>query len=129
MFEIGQVERQAERLRTDLVHQDAVLRLFRPDFKTEAPPTRKSRPTKCPYFKHGELTQRIYDALRNAETIAGADITATAMRDKGLDSVNDRTMRIDFMRRVGLALNVLQRKDKIERLVEGRRCAGGSGGG
>jgi len=119
LFLIGQAEREAERLRTDLVHLDAVLRMYRPDFATDELPTRKSRPTKCPYFKHGELTQRIYDALRTAETITGRDIAAIAMTDKGLDPINDKTTRTDFVRRVGLALNVLQRKGKIERLGKG----------
>ena len=64
LFEIGQREREIERLQTELVHVDAVLRMFRPDFQAEALPVRHRRPTKSPYFRHGELTQRIYDALR-----------------------------------------------------------------
>jgi hypothetical protein len=119
LFDIGRAEREAERLRTDLVHLDSVLRMYRPDFAPDALPTRKSRPTKCPYFKHGELTQRIYDTLRTAETITSRDIAAVAMTDKGLDPVNDQTTRTDFIRRVGLALNVLQRKGKVERLGKG----------
>jgi hypothetical protein len=119
LFEIGQAEREAERLRTELVHLDAVIRMFRPEFTTDELPTRKSRPTKCPYFKHGELTQRIYDALRTAETITGRDVAVAAMTDKGLDPVNDQTTRTDFVRRVGLALNSLQRKGKIDRIGKG----------
>jgi transposase-like protein len=36
-------------------------------------------------FKHGEMTQRIYDALRERGEIASADIAVASMRDKGLD--------------------------------------------
>ena len=47
-------------------------------------PVRHRRPTKSPYFAHGELTQRIYDALRERGVIASADVAVKAMRDKGL---------------------------------------------
>src|SRR5690348_17255656 len=53
LFEIGQREREIERLQTELVHVDAVLRMFRPDFKAEKLPVRHRRPTKSPYFRHG----------------------------------------------------------------------------
>jgi hypothetical protein len=120
LFEIGQAERQAERLRTDLVHLDAVLRLFRPDFKAEGLPVRHRRPTKSLYFKHGELSQRVYAALRSAETITSADVAVAAMRDKGLDPATDPATRTDFVRRVGLQLNDMQRKGKVERLGRGK---------
>ncbi len=57
LFEIGELEKQADRLRTELVHLDAVLRMFRPDFKAEELPVRHRRPTKSPYFAHGEMTK------------------------------------------------------------------------
>jgi hypothetical protein len=60
LFEIGEAEKQIARLQTELVHLDAGLRMFRPGFKTEGIPVRHRRPTKSPYFMHGELTQRIF---------------------------------------------------------------------
>ena len=33
LFEISELEKRIEQLRTELVHLDAVLRMFRPDFK------------------------------------------------------------------------------------------------
>jgi hypothetical protein len=119
LFEISQREREIERLQTELVHVDAVLRMFRPDFKPEALPIRQRRPTKSPYFRHGELTQRIYDALREHGTINSAEVAAQAMRDKGLDPDADRVTRTDFVRRVGLQLNAMQRDGKIERIGKG----------
>lgn len=119
LFEIDQHERALERLQTELVHLDAVLRMFRPDFKAEALPVRHRRPTKSPYFRHGELTQRIFDALRERETINSTEVAAKAMRDKGLDPENDPVTRTDFVRRVGLQLNALQRDGKIERIGKG----------
>ncbi len=46
LFEIGEYEGKAERLRTQIVHLDAVIRLFRPDFDAECAPVRLRRPTK-----------------------------------------------------------------------------------
>src|SRR5271163_4832330 len=85
LFEISKREREIERLQTELVHVDAVLRMFRPNFKAAKLPVRHRRPTKSPYFRHGELTQRIFDALRENGEITSASVAAQAMRDKGLD--------------------------------------------
>src|SRR3954471_2974996 len=120
LFEISQCERTIERLQTELVHVDAVLRMFRPDFKAEALPVRHRHPTKSPYFRHGELTQRIYDAIRQHGTISSADVAVQAMRDKGLDPETDPVTRTDFVRRIGLQLNALQRDGKIERIGKGK---------
>jgi hypothetical protein len=50
VFEIGEAEKRIARLQAELVHLDAVLRMFRPEFKTEGLPVRHRRPTKSPYF-------------------------------------------------------------------------------
>jgi hypothetical protein len=91
-----------------------------PAFKAKGLPARHRRPTKSPYFRHGELTQRIFDALRERGEIASADVAAAAMRDKGLDPENDPVTRTDFVRRVGLQLNDLARKGHVERSGKGR---------
>jgi hypothetical protein len=120
LFEITEAEKRIEQLRTELVHLDAVLRMFRPDFKTEGLPVRHRRPTKSPYFAHGELTKRIYDALRLNETVNSLEIAAKAMQDKGLDPERDPVTRTDFVRRVTLQLNTLERKHKVEKIGRGR---------
>ena len=120
LFEIGELEKRIDHLRTELVHLDAVLRMFRPDFKAEGLPVRHRRPTKSPYFAHGELTKRIYDAMRISDSVASAEIAAAAMRDKGLDPDNDLVTRTDFVRRVTLQLNDMRRKGKAEKIGRGR---------
>jgi hypothetical protein len=112
LFEVGELEKRIEQLRTELVHLDAVLRMFRPDFKAEGLPVRHRRPTKSPYFAHGELTKRIYDAMRISGTVSSFEIAASAMREKGLDPDNDPVTRTDFVRRVTLQLNDLVRKGR-----------------
>ena len=65
------------------------------------------------------MTQRIFDALREHGTISSKDVAVQAMRDKGLDPQTDPVTRTDFVRRVGLQLNALQRDGKIERIGKG----------
>jgi hypothetical protein len=52
LFEIGEAEKRIAQLQTELVHLDAVLRMFQPEFKAEGLPVRHRRPTKSPYFMH-----------------------------------------------------------------------------
>jgi hypothetical protein len=121
VFEITEAEKRIDQLRAELVHLDAVLRMFRPDFKTEGLPIRHRRPTKSPYFAHGEPTKRIFDAFRERGTVTSFEVAADAMREKGLDPDNDKPTRTDFVRRVSLALGDMQRKGKVEKI--GRRRA------
>lgn len=120
LFEITEAEKRIELLRTELVHLDAVLRMFRPDIQTEALPVRLRRPSKSPYFNHGEVTRRIYDALRPGDAVSSAEIAAIAMRDKGLEPNNDPATRSEFVRLVGVQLSDMHRKGKIERVGRGR---------
>lgn len=120
LFEIGELEKQADRLRAELVHLDAVLRMFRPDFRAEGLPVRHRRPTKSPYFAHGELTKRIFDAMREDGIVTSQGIAAKAMRDKGLEPDADRATRADFVRRVTLQLNDMFRNGKVEKIGRGR---------
>jgi hypothetical protein len=117
--EIAKLESDADRLRTTLVHVDAVLRLFRPDIEPETIPMRQRRPAKSPYFKHGELTQRIYEALRATDAVVSSGIAVIAMRDKGLDPDHDPVTRRDFVHRVTLQLNDMHRKGKLEKIGKG----------
>jgi hypothetical protein len=94
--------------------------MFRPDFKIEGLPVRHRRPTKSPYFVHGEMTKRIFDAMRSSGTVTSFEVAAQAMRDKGLDPENDKPTRTDFVRRVSLALGDMQRKGKVEKIGRGR---------
>lgn len=48
LFEIGEAEKRIARLQTELVHLDAVLRLFRPEFKAEGCRCGTGAPTNPP---------------------------------------------------------------------------------
>jgi hypothetical protein len=120
LFEIGEAERHIERLRAQLVHVDNVLRMFRPDVELETLPTRFRRPTRSPYFGHGEITQRVYDAIRELGTITSLDVAIRAMEAKGLDPDSDVETRKEFTKLIRRALTDMARHDKIERESRGR---------
>jgi hypothetical protein len=121
LFEIVQSEKHTERLRLELVHLDAVLRMFLPEASETDMPMRQRRWRRSsPYFARGELTQRIYAALRQRTFIASADIAADAMRNKGLDPEASPAIRTDFGRRVTAQPSALAREGKVKRVGKGR---------
>jgi len=120
LFEIGEAEKRIERLRSEVIHIEIVLRMFRSEVELENLPVRYRRPTKSPHFGHGELTQRIYDAIREHGSTSSAEIAAKAMRDKGLNPDNDTHMRSDFIKRLARVLTDMRRHGKIERIGRGK---------
>jgi hypothetical protein len=122
LFEITEGEKRLDRLRTELIHLDAVLRMFRPEFKAEGLPVRHRRPTKSPYFRHGELSERIYKMLREQAVISSAEVAIAAMRDKGVDPDTDPATRTDFVRRVSMQLNDMARRGKVEKIGRYRQA-------
>jgi hypothetical protein len=58
--------------------------------------------------------------MRTSGAVTSAEIAAEAMRDKGLDPDTDPVTRTDFVRRVGLQLNDMVRKGKVEKIGRGR---------
>jgi hypothetical protein len=119
-LQLSELERRQDQLRAELVHIDAVSRLFRPDLDPEAIPARKRRHTRSDYFAHGEISRRAYAAVRDDKTLAAVEIAAEAMRDKGLDPESDRATRIDFVRRITLQLNAMYREGNIAEVGNGR---------
>ena len=85
-FHITELERQVESVRADLVHIDAVIRMFAPDLAPDVLPSRLRHPRRLDYFAHGEITRRVYDLLRGGGTIAAIDVAQRAMEEKGLNS-------------------------------------------
>jgi hypothetical protein len=117
IFELAEVEKRAAQLRADLIHLDAVLRMFRPELVETDLPIRRHRPMKSPHFQYSELTRRIYDALRPGEPVSSSDMASIAMRDKGIG--DDPSIRADFVRRFTMQLNHLRRQGKVRTIGRG----------
>jgi predicted transcriptional regulator len=118
-FHITEIERQAEAVRADLVHIDAVIRMFAPDIAPDVLPERQRHPRRLDYFAHGEITRRVYDMLRGGGTVAAIDVAKQAIEEKGL-SFEDRRVRTEFARRITMQLNHMRWERKVEKVGVGR---------
>jgi hypothetical protein len=122
---IAMHEGEARRLRAELIHIDAVLRLFDPETDPEGLPIRKAFPRRMAYFAKGEVSRRVYDALREGTTAAN-ELAEAAMTEKGI-SEDDRHVRRDF---VNLASTTCSTTcgdaARLRRSATARECAGNS---
>lgn len=118
-FRVGELEKQTEAARADLIHIDAVIRMLAPHLARDDMPVRQRQPRRLEYFAHGEISRRILDGLRPGGTIQAVDIAKQAMLDKGL-SVADKPVRTEFCRRITMQLSHMHRKGRVEKVGFGR---------
>jgi hypothetical protein len=118
---VGEIEFHQGRigkLRTDLVHLDATLRLFDPATDPDDIGPRQHRATRTHYFEKGELARRIYAALRESDTTCAIDLAIAAMADREIDK-SDTKIRKDFVGRFSNQLHDFGRRRIIERIGNG----------
>jgi hypothetical protein len=114
---ITDLEKQINQHRADLVHVDAVLRLFAPDITPETIAPKAPR-RRNEWFPPGELSRMVLDVLRLAPTpLSIRDITVQVMRRRGLDPHDARTAEL-LRKLVNNALN-RQGAELVERIADG----------
>jgi hypothetical protein len=111
------LRRELDRLQSDLVHVDGVLRLY--GLEPAEIPTKGRMPVRSAYFGRNELSRRCRDMLREKGSIRADDVTVQAMRDKGLDPEN-RKLRADFTRRILVSLHDLAKGGHVQKTGHGR---------
>lgn len=111
------LQRELDKLQADLVSLDAVLRMY--DVEPSEIPTKGRMPVRSAYFGRNEITRRCRDMLRERGTIKADDVSAQAMRDKGLDPEN-RKLRRDFTRRILVSLHDLRKAGQVEKIGHAR---------
>ena len=111
---IKELERQAAGLRSDLMHIDHTLRVIDPSYSPgkKAPRLRFST---VGYFEHGELSRRIYEALRLSPTITASEVAEAAMAAKKL---NDSRVRSYFVTRFLSRLAQMAKEGQLVRIRE-----------
>lgn len=80
-------------------------------------PARKPRPRNTGYFVHGELSRRIYEALRDRESVSAAELADIAMADKSLP--DDKGVRATFVARFLVRLDQMAIRGHIARIGSG----------
>jgi hypothetical protein len=118
----GQIEmhnREIDRLRSELVHLDATLRLFDPYIQPDEIASRKRWPRRTDYFARGELTRLVFEALRERGTTAAGELAAAAMTARSIPDT-DNQIRRDFVARFLNTLHDLLRRGTVEKIGQGR---------
>src|SRR5262249_42798523 len=83
-------QREIARIRDELGHIDAVLRLFAPDSPPEHILPKYRRPKQSEYLAYGEMRRRCLEAMRDNGTITAEGVVVQMMRDKSLDVDSDQ---------------------------------------
>ncbi len=110
---IHDLEKKVKRMRANLAHIDATIRVFAPDLNPDTiPPKRRYRRTR--YFAHGELSRRCLDTMRmaNGKPVTAPEIAKAAMADKGI-SVDDAALLGAVTEMVLLSLGGLRRRGVV----------------
>jgi hypothetical protein len=118
----GQIEmhsREVDRLRSELVHLDATLRLFDPYVIPDQIASRKRWPRRTDYFARGELTRLVFEAVRENGTTAAGALAAAAMTARSIPE-SDSAIRRDFVARFLNTLHDLLRRGTVEKIGQGR---------
>lgn len=111
---IVDLRREAENLQAQLVHLDAVLKLY--GLEPAEIPNKGRMPVRSAYFGRNEISQRCRDMIRQKGTIKAVDVAIQAMTDKGLDPMTDKVVRRDFIRRILTTLHDLRRYGHVEKI-------------
>src|SRR6185436_19440556 len=114
---IADLEKRIGQHRADLLHVDAVLRLFAPEFEPATIPSKAVRQPSG-WFRPGELARMVLDVLRTAlAALTVREITMQIMERRGLDPQDARTAEL-LRKLVRNALN-RQAANLVERIQDG----------
>lgn len=115
---IVDLRREIDKLQADLMHIDAVLKLY--GLEPAEIPNKGRMPVRSAYFGRNELSRRCRDELREKGSIRADDVAVRAMRDKGMDPEKDRKTRADFIKRILVSLHDLRKAGMVEKIGHGR---------
>jgi hypothetical protein len=93
--EIQAAQKRVDQLRADLMHVDAVLRLFDSGAESAGTPAKRPYRRRKGWFSDGELPRRVLDTLRTSpKPLSASAITASVMSAKGLDTGDAATLLV-----------------------------------
>jgi hypothetical protein len=115
---INQAEKHAKKLRADLIHVEAAIRILRPGIELPkiVPRRIEFRPR---YFKRGQLTRLLLDYIREHGDgpIKVADLMPLVKGDRALSRIEEDRLRVT----VHQALHKIAKRGTIEQIApEGR---------
>jgi hypothetical protein len=112
-------QQEIKRIRDELSHLDAVLRMFAPDSPPENILPKHPRPPRSSLLQYGEIRRRCLEAMRENGVIAADSVVLQLMRDKSLDE-GDQRLHSDLLKKTLRSLDALLREHRVEKIGKGR---------
>ena len=109
---------EVAKLRAELVHLDAVMRMFDPSTDPDDVPALRRWPVKTEWFARGETAQRVYEAMRSGAPLTPTGLADEAIRAKGIEAP-DRSTRRDIIARFSNMLYTLARRGDLVKIGHG----------
>lgn len=116
--EIEMHSREIDRLRSEIIHLDFVMRLFDPQTEPEDVPALQFRQRRTEWFARGEVTRRIYEAIRTEGSVLPRDLAKRAMAEKNIPEI-DRAVRQDIINRFANVCHDLSRRGRLAKISSG----------
>lgn len=107
--EIEMHNREIDRLRTELIHLDATLRLFDPETDPNDVPALHRYPKRTEWFARGEVTRRVYESLRDEGVISPRGLAKRAMVEKSIFETDRKVRNSIAALFTNVAYNLTQR--------------------
>src|SRR5919202_5173651 len=90
---IKQAQAEQARLRGDMKHVEAVIKLLQPGYDTRSIAVRRRNRTN-PWYRRGEVVRAAFDVLRAAERpLTSREITERMLKGKGIADPNQKQLR------------------------------------
>src|SRR5271165_5958050 len=93
MGELAVHQQECDRIRSEIIHLDVVLRLFDPKTDPGDLPALRKRVHRTEWFARGEQTNMVYDALREIGTVSATELAKEAVKRKGIAEHDRATYR------------------------------------
>jgi len=119
MGELAMHQAEVDRIRSEIIHLDVVMKLFDPTTDPGDIPTLRKRLHRTEWFARGEQTHMVYDALRERGTVAAIELAHEAQRRKGI-AEHDRATYRDFVSKFHNLLQHMGRRGQLEKLGDGQ---------
>jgi hypothetical protein len=113
---IAMHDAEITRLRSELIHLDATLRLFDPVTDPNDIGALRRLPRKTEWFARGEIADRIYGGLRSAGEVSPTALADQALQEKGIADRIGRVARRDTIARFSSMLYTMTRRGQLVKI-------------
>ena len=119
MGELALHQQECDRIRSEIIHVDVVLRLFDPKTNPDELPALRKRVHRTEGFARGEQTNMVYDGLRERGTVSATELADQAVARKGF-AAQDRATRREFVSKFHNLLQHMGRRGQLEKIGQGQ---------